>query len=513
MTQAIRIFQVAKPEEASARRQEELIAKAKSGFSSSSNGADLWGAGIFRLSSVRTARYKNYEAMDVGDVSRALDIIARQMSAVSETTQLPVQLDFDIDGSDDIFARDMSTLQATLREFIRVLKLKTQLFSICRNTIKYGDCFFVKSENGRTWHYITPDVVKDVATDVDGTTLMYRVNITDPRLLKKLNMTNGDCELSADRIVHFSNRQTLSNDAFGTSVLDSAYQDFIKLTLLEQAVLIFRITRAPERLIHYIDISGMQAHQVGPYMKRSKEAITQTPRVSMLDGVKNGMSLDTMYNPTATTNEYFIPVKGGNAAGSRIESLPAQQWEVPEVKYFQQKLFRTLQVPVTYMLGQSDEGGQVNDGKVGTMYQEELRFEGFVRSLQEHINEELTKQFQNFIADTAVDGFVDISVKEYVVRCSPPSNFIKYKQLAMMGEALGNYQQVKDDPLISNKFKLKYILQLDESLIQENENMLIQERGIDQSGDNMGALRQIYDTQYVSARKQLNVKGKPQAAE
>ena len=146
------------------------------------------------------------------------------------------------------------------------------------------------------------------------------------------------------QIGHF---RVLGNDRYapyGTSVLEPARRIWRQLTLLEDAMMAYRIVRSPERRVFYIDIGNIAPQDVEQYMERVKTTMKRNQIVDSKTG-----RVDLRYNPMSIDEDYFIPVRANN--NTRVENLPGGTYtgDIDDVKYLRDKLFSALKVPASYL--------------------------------------------------------------------------------------------------------------------------------------------------------------------
>ena len=183
------------------------------------------------------------------------------------------------------------------------------------------------------------------------------------------------------QVAHF---RILGNDKFapyGTSVLDPARRIWRQLTLLEDAMMAYRIVRSPERKVFYVDVGNIPAQDVENFMQRF---ITSMKRNQVVD--PDTGKVDLRYNPMSVEEDYFIPVRGG--VKTEIQSLPGGQFtgDIDDVKYLRDKMFSALKIPQSYLI--RGDGGEEEKGALA---QKDIRFARTVQRLQRSIVSELEK--------------------------------------------------------------------------------------------------------------------------
>jgi hypothetical protein len=313
----------------------------------------------------RSERYVDFDQMEyTPEIASALDIYADEM-----TTSSPLQEMLSIRCPNEEIKSIIHTL------FYSVLNIEFNLYGWCRTMCKYGDYFL----------YL----------DVDDQIGVKSVIGLPPQEIERLE---GEDKTNPDYVqfqwnsggLTFENWQIaqfriLGNDKFapyGTSVLEPSRRIWRQLTLLEDAMMAYRVVRSPERRVFYIDVGGIQENEVEQHMQR---IVTQMKRNQVIDSETG--RVDLRYNPMSTDEDYFIPVRGGSA-GTRIESLPGGTYtgDIDDVKYLRDKLFSALKIPASY-LTQGDEGAEDKT----TLAQKDIRFSKTITRLQRNIVSELEK--------------------------------------------------------------------------------------------------------------------------
>ena len=276
--------------------------------------------------------------------------------------------------------------------------------------------------------------------------------------------------------------------------------------MLEDSAIIYRLVRAPERRVFYIDVGNMPAQRIKQYLEQVKNDIRQKRFTS---NNKNNTDVDTQYNPNSIQEDMFFPVTV-SGRGSRVETLAGgvNLGEISDIEYFQKRLFRALRIPTSYMTGQDAAGAQYNDGKVGVAYIEELRFANYVKRLQVRLEVELDIQFKKYVAASGINVDHDI----FKILIPDPQNFALYRQAALDADLINAFNSIDGVKYISNRFKLIRYLGWSEDDVQKNEIMLKQERNI--SEDNpISDIQQMYDPAVIENREAITVESGEKAPE
>jgi hypothetical protein len=260
---------------------------------------------------------------------------------------------------------------------------------------------------------------------------------------------------------------------FGQSILENIFKVYKQKELLEDAVLIYRVSRAPERRIFKIDVGNMPSHLAMAFVERVKDQIHQRRIPSQNGGGQN--VIDSAYNPLSINEDYFFP-KSADGRGSDVTTLPGgtNLGEIDDLKYFTNKLFRGLRIPSSYLpTGADDSNSSYNDGRVGTAYIQELRFNKYCERLQALISTSFDIEFKRYMHTRGVN----IDATLFDLRFNEPLNFASSRQAALDTERINTFNTIQAVPYMSHRFALKRFLGLTEDEIAENERLWAEEQG------------------------------------
>lgn len=317
-------------------------------------------------SQARTERYVDFDQMEyTPEIASAIDIYADEMTTHSGLTRvLSIQCDNE----------EIKLLLESL--YHDVLNIEYNLFSWCRSMCKYGDFFL----------YLDLDESLGVTSAIGlPTGEVERLEGEDKQNPDYVQYQWNTSGLTFEnwQIAHF---RVLGNDKYnpyGTSILEPARRIWRQLTLLEDAMMAYRIVRSPERRVFYIDVGSIAPQDVEQYMQK---AMTQMKRNQVVDADTG--RVDLRYNPLSVEEDYFIPVRGGQS-GTKIEPLAGGKYtgDIDDVKYLRDKLFSALKVPASYL---SSDADTAQDDK-STLAQKDIRFARTVQRLQRSVVTELEK--------------------------------------------------------------------------------------------------------------------------
>jgi hypothetical protein len=461
----------------------------------------------------RIERYNQYENMDMdSEINACLDIIAEFSTQLSETNGTP----FDIKYNDTPTDHEIGIIKKQLQQWVKLNKLDQRAFKLFRNTIKYGDQVFVRdpetfemmwvdmskvarvivneSEGKRPEQYVIRDInpnfqnmtvaaktTTDYMTNPITGTISGAANYTMPNGgtgggvgNSRFTQAQNEVCLDAKHIVHLSLNEGLDVFwPFGRSVLEQIFMVYKQKQLLEDAVLIYRVQRAPERRIFKIDVGNMPSHLAMAFVERVKNEMHQRRIPTVTGGGTNMM--DSSYNPLSINEDYFFP-QGQDGRGSSVETLPGGQnlGEIDDLKYFNNKMARGLRVPSSYLpTGPDDSDRVTSDGKVGTALIQEYRFNQYCERLQALIAQKMDDEFKMFLKWR---GF-NIDSGLFSLRFNPPQNFASYRQSELDNTRIQAFQGLEPLPYMSKRFLMERFLGLTEEEIKKNSELWLEERG------------------------------------
>jgi hypothetical protein len=316
----------------------------------------------------KQVRYTDFEQMEyMPEIASSLDIYADEITTSTAFNPLV---------SIDCHNREIKDIVQTL--LYTVLNVESNLFGWARSMCKYGDYYlYLDIDDNLGITNVIPLPVREVER-IEGT------DPTNPNYIQYFwENAEGAQGVTFEnwQVSHF---RVLGNDKYvpyGTSVLEPSRRIWRQLTLLEDAMMAYRIVRSPERRIFYIDVGNIAAEDVEQYMEQVK---TQMKRNQVVDADTG--RVDLRYNAMSIDEDYYIPVRGA-ANNTRIESLPGGQFtgDIDDVNYLRDKLFSALKVPKAY-LAQTDG----MEDKT-TLAQKDVRFARTIQRLQRVAIAELEK--------------------------------------------------------------------------------------------------------------------------
>jgi len=461
----------------------------------------------------RIERYMQYDTMDMdSEVNAALDILAEFCTQKDKENTTPFHTHY----RGQATSTEVKLIKDALQKWTKQQQFETRIFRIVRNAFKYGDCFFVRDPQTKKWLFVdAAKVTKIIVNESEGKVpeqyVIKDINFNFKEMIavtphgttntapsgtssyttgggfgrgmvgaaaqtpgtRFQNATN-EVTIDAKNVVHISLSEGLDNNyPFGNSLLESVFKVYKQKELLEDAIIIYRIQRAPERRIFYVDVGNMPAHMAMAFVERVKNEIQQRRIPSATGGGAN--VLDASYNPLSVNEDYFFP-QTAEGRGSKVETLPGgtNLGEITDLRYFTNKLFRALRIPSSYLPTSVDDASNtVADGKVGTAYIQELRFNKYCERLQSMIVETFDLEFKLWLQSEGIN--IDSGIFE--LKFNAPQNFAAYRQSELDTARAATFAQLQEIPHMSKRFAMKRFLGMSQEEITENERMWREEQG------------------------------------
>ena len=461
----------------------------------------------------RVERYGQYNTMDQdSEVNAALDILAEFCTQKNKQNNTPFIVDYRGKSATN---SEITIIGQYLQQWNKLQNFETKIFRILRNVFKMGDQFFLRDPETKKWFHVDPaNVTRIIVNESEGkipeqyviknVNFNFKDGVATTPYVNNGNMspagggqynssstvggggakgmvgpqssmsgsrfTTDDSEFTVDaeHVVHLSLSEGLDNNyPFGNSLLETIFKVYKQKELLEDAIIIYRVQRAPERRVFYVDVGNMPSHLAMQFVERVKTEIHQRRIPSSTGGGQN--VIDSSYNPLSINEDYFFP-QTAEGRGSKVETLPGgtNLGEIDDLRYFTNKLVRGLRIPSSYLpTGADDSASQYNDGRVGTAYIQELRFNTYCERLQNLVAEEFDTEFKRYLLDKGVN----IDTAMFDLKFQPPQNFASYRQSEIDNARIPTFTQMSAIPYISNRFAMQRFLGMSEEELAENERL------------------------------------------
>lgn len=437
----------------------------------------------------RTERYETYEEMDrYPEIHLALDIISTEIFVFDPITNSPFL--FNTNGK-----IPEATLSKIIKQFTNKLKLKEILPFAVRQSLKFGDSFYFVVKNkdntiaglrridNKDIDFIEYDeigieplnyyIAKKKIDDAQmGSYLQFlkfqNLEKASQQTLASIAAKEGDDYYIIPRnlIVRFMNKGENSKFfPFGESYLESIFPYWKKVSLLEDSLIIYRIVRAPERRVFYIDVGKAPAKIAEKVVSQTKDEIKRRRTAASQENQELGIA--SSFNPLSMQEDYFFAQRA-DGRGSRVETLPGASnlGEIADVNYFYKKLIAGMRIPGTYFSAENPPTW--NDGKVGSALAEEARFGKWLTEIRSQFLGDFKVLFLDFLKERGVnlkDEDLEMHWKESI-------NVAENQELEKMVQRQSVFTGFPMEQF-SPQFLQKKVLGWSEEEIQENMTSLI----------------------------------------
>ena len=432
----------------------------------------------------RMQLYTDYEMMDKDPIiSSALDIYADESTLADQFGDILT-----------ITSTDSKTQKILYNLFYDILNIEFNLWPWVRNMAKYGD-FFLKLDisdnygiiNARPFSSYEIERLEEFKEETGQYDISFRHIISE-------NMKYDVFE-----IAHFRNISDSNFLPYGRSMLEGARNEFQKLMLLEDAMLIHRIMRAPQKRIFKVDIGNIPPGEVDTYMEQVINKMKKIPHVDPKTGNYN-----LKFNLNNMLEDYYLPVRGGNSS-TEISTLDGMEFTgIDDIEYVKHKMMAALKIPKPF-LGY-DEGVE---GK-STLASMDIRFARTIERLQKIVVSELTKIA---IIHLYSQGYEDADLVNFELELTAPSIIYDQQKVALMTEKMNLANSMKDSKFISHKYIYEYIFNMSEEEWLEERNNIIEDtklqfryNQIEQEGNDPTVSGQSFGTPHDLATAHMSTK-------
>jgi len=455
---------------------------------------------------LRIQLYSDYEAMDTDPlIASTLDILADEATLKNDMGEV-----LSIKSSDENIQKILYNL------FYDVLNIEFNLWSWTRNMCKYGD-FFLKLEIAEEFgvYNVLPYTVYHM-TRQEGLDPENPARVTfqldpdglassqDPNYVPKSN--KRVIEFDNYEVAHFRLISDTNYLPYGRSFIEPARKIFKQLTLMEDAMLIHRIMRAPEKRTFYINVGQIPPNEVEQFMQKTINTMKKTPYVDPQTGDYN-----LRFNMMNMMEDYYIPMRGGDTQ-TKIDTTKGLDYDgTNDIEYLRDKMFAALKVPKAYFGYEKDLTGKA------TLAAEDIRFARTVERLQRILESELTKIA---LVHLYVQGFKGESLTNFEIGLTNPSIIFEQEKVALLKEKVDLASQMLETKLFPTDYIYDHIFNLSEDrymemrdLVAEDFKRLFRLTQIENEGNDPAKSGKSYGTPHDLAslygRRQGDQKGMP----
>tara|TARA_R110000765_G_scaffold107642_4_gene198465 strand:- start:6658 stop:8370 length:1713 start_codon:yes stop_codon:yes gene_type:complete len=412
----------------------------------------------------RRTRYRKYEMMDdYPEIGAACDIYSDDSTLKNE------------DGTPFVIETDDKIVKDAVEKFIKKIDLETHIWDIARNVVKFGDCFVENivnlnqsSAGIQRIKVLNPNFIYRVE-DTYGYLQKFYQEIPKPGQSSQTPMdsvgvggTGAGNVLTLDKnqIIHFRRHTSDANYyPYGKSILAPAIAAWNALKMMEDAMLIYRLQRAPERRAFYIETGSIPQSKVENFMERIKQKFKKEKFWNPDTG-----TIDERYNPLSADEDFFIPTRNGQ--GTKVETLPGAQnlGDVDDVKYFRDKLLAALKVPKDFIV-EKEQSGE----RKANLSQLDVKFAKTVMRLQRDVESGLRELCRRHLQ---LKGFPAVMYNNFKVTLYPPSDMFLKRRLETDEQRLRIVQAAKGLMLFPDEYIYKTYFNFSEAEIKEIKEQL-----------------------------------------
>jgi hypothetical protein len=407
---------------------------------------------------LRIQLYSDYEAMDTDAIiASTLDILADEA-----TLKNPMGEVLSIKSSDENIQRVLYNL------YYDVLNIEFNLWSWVRNMCKYGD-FFLKLEISEKFgvYNVLPYTVYHMVrhegeNKEDPTKVTFSIDpdglaaSADPNYIP--NNNKSTISLDNYEVAHFRLLSDTNYLPYGRSYIEPGRKIYKQLTLMEDAMLIHRIMRAPEKRMFYINVGSIPPNEVEQFMQKTINSIKKTPYVDPNSGQYN-----LKFNMQNMMEDFYLPVRGGDTS-TRIETTKGLEYDgTTDIEYLRDKLFAALKVPKAYFGFEKDLTGKA------TLAAEDIRFARTVERIQRIVESELTKIG---LVHLYSQGFDKESLVNFEIKLTTPSIIYEQEKVALWKEKVDLATQMQATKLFSSDYIYDMLFDISEDKYNEMRDLI-----------------------------------------
>lgn len=425
----------------------------------------LWGQQSgYNYQYLRPQLYSEYDAMDTDAIiASALDIIADESTLKNDQGEVLA-----IKSPDDDIQKILYNL------FYDVLNIEFNLWPWVRNMAKYGD-FFLKLEIAEKYGvynvipYTAFHIERIEGPDTGDTenplNICFKFNpdgiaTTDYSYFNVPNQKNNPNSILFDNyeVAHFRLLTDMNFLPYGRSYIEPARKLFKQYTLMEDAMLIHRIVRAPEKRIFYMNVGSIPPNEVDAFMEKTVSKMKRTPHVDEKTGEYN-----LRFNMQNLLEDFYIPVRGNDSA-TKIDSVSGLQWDgIQDVEYLRDKLFAALKVPKAFLGYDKD-----TDGKA-TLAAQDIRFARTIERIQRILVSEL---YKIALVHLYTQGYRDEQLANFELELTTPSIIYDQERVALMKEKMELASQMAESGLFPSDYIYDNVFHLSEDQYDDFRDLI-----------------------------------------
>jgi hypothetical protein len=409
---------------------------------------------------LRIQLYTDYEAMDTESiVASALDIVADEATLKNEAGEI-----LQIRSSDENVQRILYNL------FYDVLNIEFNLWLWIRNMCKYGD-FYLHLEIAEKFgvYSVTPLSVYDMIREegMDPQNPSYVCFRIDPMVIaagginSRVKDRDGKIKFENYEIAHFRLLTDANYLPYGRAFIEPARKTYKQYVLMKDAMLLHRITRAPEKRVFYVDIGNLPPNEVDGYMERLKQKMQKTPYID-----KNTGEYNLRYNMMNVMEDFYIPQRGANS-NTKIDTLKGLEYNaIDDVNFLRDEMLAALKVPKAFFGFEKDLTGKA------TLAAEDIRFARTVERIQRIVLSEL---YKIALVHLYTQGYDGATLTNFELSLTVPSIIYEQEKIMLWKEKIALAKDLTDSKLVPSDWIYDNIFQFSEDQYDELRDLVIED--------------------------------------
>jgi hypothetical protein len=396
----------------------------------------------------RIELFRDYDTMDMDPIiSSALDIYADECVTKNELGEILV-----IHSSNDNIKQILYNL------FYDILNIEFNMWSWTRNLVKYGD-FYLKM-------YISPEYGVYMVEPISAynVTRVENSDLSNKNYVKfQINLPEGGRleELENYQVAHFRMLSDSNFIPYGKSIIEGGRRVWKQLSLMEDAMLIHRVMRAPEKRIFKVDVGNIPPSEVDQYMQKLMDKMKKVPYIDERTGDYN-----LRFNLQNMVEDFYLPVRGSDS-GTSIEPLSGMEFNgIDDIEYLRNKMLAALKIPKAFLGYEEDLSGKA------TLASEDVRFAKTVNRVQRILISELNKIA---MVHLYAQGYKDASLVDFTLELTNPSVIFEKEKISIWQEKVNLSKDMMENKLFSKKWIYENIFKISEEDVDIQKNDLVED--------------------------------------
>lgn len=392
--------------------------------------------------------FRDYDTMDMDPlICSALDIVSDECLTYNELGKILT-----------IHSENNNVKQTLENLFYEILNIEFNLWSWTRNMLKYGD-FYLRLHISPEYGVYMAEPIS--AYDVERIENSDQFNKSYVKFQVRPSDTSQAETLEKYEMAHFRMITDSNFLPYGKSLIEGGRRIWKQLSLLEDAMLIHRIVRAPEKRIYYTDVAGIAPSEVDTFMEKIISKIKKIPYMDEKTGEYN-----LRYNLNNMLEDIYIPVRGGDS-GTKIDTLAGMTWTGTEdVDYIRNKLMAALKIPKAFLGYGEDSGGKANLASM------DVTFAKTVQRIQRTICSELRKIA---IVHLYSQGYRDDSLVDFKLELTNPSTIFEREKIEIWNEKVDLATNMSENKFFPRDWIYKNIFKLPDDEIQTIKEQIVED--------------------------------------